>query len=84
MNGGHVDPDLVSAARLQAALHIGVLLKLAQHLVVGHGPAATGKSRAHLLALRGMPPDRRINGSRLLLHIPVHNRLIPAGHRVFL
>ena len=51
-----VDPDLMGAARLQAAADVGIAPVAGQDLPVGHGGTAAGED-GHALAVCGMAAD---------------------------
>lgn len=58
---GHVDANLMGAACLQPALHMGVLSETVQNPVMGYGILAVLVIDAHLLALHRMAADGSVH-----------------------
>ena len=81
-NVGHVYPDLVGAAGFQLAADVGIALIAAHHLPMGDGVPSAPLGDAHLLPVRGVPPDGRVHGAGILLHNAADNGLIGSGHGV--
>ena len=75
-DGGQVDPDLVGAAGLQAALEMGIAGKTFQDRPVGDRLPATQAVHGHLLAVAVMPPDGGAYGARVLLKAAHRHRLV--------
>ena len=80
---GHVDPDLMGAAGLQPALHIGKAGEPLQYLPMGYGGPAVCHHR-HFLAVCGMSADGRVHSAGVLPEVSHHNALIDPGQRVVL
>ena len=59
---GHVDANLMGAACLQPALHMGVLPETVQNPVMGYCILAVLIIDAHFLALHRMAANGRVHG----------------------
>ena len=83
MNGCHMNADLVRSAGFQLTFNICVVPESLKYLIVGDSPAAVDGFCAHLFAVHGMPSDRRINGSLVLLQISMDDRVIASCDGMF-
>ena len=83
-DGRHVDTDLMRPPGLQFALNIRIIPEPLQNTVMGHSAAGIGRFRAHFLAIRGMTSDGRIYRAMIILQVPVDDRMITPGDRMFL
>ena len=81
---GHVDPDLVGTARFQAAPDMGIAPVALDDLPMGHRIPGIPGGDAHLFPVRGVPPDGRVHGARVLPEGAHHNGLIGPGHGMVL
>ena len=80
---GHVDPDLMGAARLQTALHVRTAGEPLQHGPVGHrAPAA--RHHRHLLPVRRVAADGGVHRAAVLPEIPRHDAPVDPGQGVVL
>ena len=61
-NMGHVDADLVGAARFQAAADVGEPAQVLQHLPVGHGGAAV-EHHSHFFSVAAAAADGGVHGA---------------------
>ena len=78
----HVHADLVRAAGLEAAAQVRILPVARDDLPVRDGIAAVFFRDGHLLAVRRMPPDGRVDRSGILFEIAADDALVGPCERV--
>ena len=83
-DGSQVDPDLMGAACLQAALHMGVAGVSGQDGPMGDGLPAVFAVDRHFLPVHGVAADGGVYRAAVLLQAPHRHRLIGPGQGVVL
>ena len=79
-----MDPDLVGASRLQAALHMGEARVARQHPPVGHRLPAVLPVDGHPLPVHRVSADGGVHGAAILPQPAHRHRLIDPGQAVVL
>ena len=74
-----MDPDLMGAARLQAALHMGVPGIPGQDGPVSHRLPAVPAVNGHLLPVRRVAADGGVHRAAVLPEAPHRHRLVGPG-----
>src|SRR5579875_394308 len=76
---GHVHPDLVGAAGLQADAHQAGRPERLKRVVVGDARPPAGDHREPAVAGR-MPPDGRVDGAAQRVRMPLDESVVRLGH----
>ena len=81
---GHVDADLVGAARLQLTADVGVATVTLHHFPMGHGLLGIAGGDSHLLAVGGMAANGGVHGAAVLPEGAADDALVNTVHGVIL